>query len=743
MALAILEQNYDAAEPGRRRFRIDIGSNRYWRVALGSDARRRVQGVELLADPPLVSPLQGPLPEAAMGRTSFALAESLFDREVRYMQLMSFRDGSRAGPAVSPIVETQPGLPDALAPIAFSHASHGMARPHTAPEMRPMRWREAPMAQQMELFTGVIAGLGSLGAAIAPLITTLGPVLKALPAVAGLVGGLSPIVGQLLGGLMPQNPNAQRAQHAGAALGGLRDPQLRADLSALMDHLAAEAAQGGGRIMPEAASLSRPLPRRVVRVTAPKRTMRARQASASRGQTANGQLGNGQVSTAMDFGIASIPALAALLGPLVQQVLTPETVQQVLQMPNQHMQTLFNGMRDAARLGIESHEQDLNFLRDLNPGVDDPSLDRLLASMSIGLSRRDPGRSWMRAPSVGLRLDGVRTVALGGRTTSVYARNVTLSFPLSVTLPRRADGRQPRLAEASLQLQVKDAETLAPLVTREIPLGPVERSGPLPRAAELEPHEASALPDGRDVIFAFTLLWQDARGRTRGAPLHHRGRMAPELVFDRIEPQGAPIPLDDRHRFGDYWHKIWSRRFNAEARRIALEIRYLYALSRGDEDQHHRLQSQASTRPGQGGLARLDARVRSGMEFALPALARLAAALEPGGEALSPAAIAALGDERFADRLNRVARAAVTFRGGKGSAFEIFAYPVVALDTIVLKRPAGVDENGQITDFEDVRVRLALPREIVFRGEARGTGGGESLLFEREARLDETRLVNT
>lgn len=742
MALAWLEQDHATHEPYS--FRIDIGANRFWRVAVGDKRRRRSQGVSLLADPVWVSPLMGPLPEHAMGRTRFVAPPEHFDREARFMQLMSYRDSDRNGPAVSPIIEAHRGIGAGdLSPVTFSRVSHALGGgPHTAEAPRPMRWREAPRSEQM----AVGAVLGGLASTIGPLIAQFGPMLlQALPSIAGIVGGAGPVVGQLLGALMP-GQRGQQAQQAGQALAGLGNQGLRDDIANLTTLI--QNAQNSGA---NAAATAGAAPTQGVAAPAPQAPVsasslaRARAMATSRSHRRAWSTQSGAHTRRSQAMVAPLAGLAAgqLLGPLLQQVLTPETVQQVLQMPNQHMQTIFNAMKDAGRLALESTEQELRHLRELNPGVDDPSLDALLQSMSIGLSRPDPGRQWIRAASVSLKLLETQTVTLGGRTASVYARNARLAFPLAVELPVGRDGRSPTVRGAVVQIQVKDAETLEILVNTETPVGDIMRSGRLEAVPALGADQTAGLPDGRDVLFCFTLIWNNARGEPRGAPLNHRARMSPELIFDRVEPGSETIALSEEARFGDYWHKFYGGRFRDGAKKFEIETRYVVALSPESAPVHHRLESVIGLKPVEGGIHRMKGPIRTGMEMSIAALARLTPILDPSAEPVPQTVIAALQDSSFAEEFNKVGRAAFSFRGSRDEAFELYSYPVMALDTILLKRPSSVDDNGQVTAFEDVRLRLAMPRAIAMFGVnvADRSQGSDRKLFEAQADLMQTRLV--
>ena len=66
MALAWL--SYEGTDGGQRRFRFDIGVNRYYDYAIGAKETLRQGGFMILRDRYFESPMLGPLPETALGR---------------------------------------------------------------------------------------------------------------------------------------------------------------------------------------------------------------------------------------------------------------------------------------------------------------------------------------------------------------------------------------------------------------------------------------------------------------------------------------------------------------------------------------------------------------------------------------------------------------------------------------------------------------------------------------------------
>jgi hypothetical protein len=151
MALALLTPSRVPGPPGTTAFQVDLGGNRYWQYAIGDDSVASDRGFRVLGAPIYTSPLAGPLPEPARGRTLLEVPVSRFDREHRAIQLTSFRNAARHAPAVSDIVRvavtTRAG--DDFPPIAFS-MRHEMDT-YTVERHRAAPWRYAEPIREREV----------------------------------------------------------------------------------------------------------------------------------------------------------------------------------------------------------------------------------------------------------------------------------------------------------------------------------------------------------------------------------------------------------------------------------------------------------------------------------------------------------------------------------------------------------------------------------------------------------------
>lgn len=398
--------------------------------------------------------------------------------------------------------------------------------------------------------------------------------------------------------------------------------------------------------------------------------------------------------------LASAQALPAALIPILQTVLTPETVKAVIESPEKLTGTVLNGLKELGQLGIQNTKQELDFLKSIQPSLEDAGLDRLLQGLSLAPADEAPspgGLSYRRVPWVVLRFAGARPVPVGGRARVVYARGRDAELPLAIQTPRT-------IPSAGLQLLVRDPSTLEVLAERRQKLVSVA-AGPIAPAPRLPREVVDALPAGREVLVTATLVFAGRGGERLGTSRSQLVSTAGAYLFERMGGEGRAFPLDDVERHRDWWHKVWQASFSDEDRSFDLECKYYYALE-PDRDRAARMETVLETeRRGTWGRA---GRLKTGLAVALPALNALAAEL-PGGRSLDDDELEALRDPAFVERFHRAARTRAQLRGKRGESVALWVYPTVRLEEVVLKRASQVGPTGQIEAFEDHPVPFPIP----------------------------------
>jgi hypothetical protein len=405
---------------------------------------------------------------------------------------------------------------------------------------------------------------------------------------------------------------------------------------------------------------------------------------------------------------AAAPALLAALPalmPLLKQVLTPDTIKAILQniSPTKMIGTVTSGLKDLANLGIKSHEQDLEHLRKLNPGVDDPALDKLLEGLSINLSR-DKGPTYRRVESVKLKFVNIIPTMLYGRSRVSYLAGRDLSFPMQVDTPRTT-------GKAILILTVKDPETLAVKVKKKFPLDNVT-AGPLPIKPRLFAAQLNKLKPNQDYLVCATLLWKNKSGKKIGTSITQMITLVPKYSFDRVEGSGRLIPLNNINRHRAFWHKSWQGTLTPESRRFIFDCKYYFALE-GDRNSNARMET--LTRLEKSGLHTETGRLKTGMVLSPYILNHLIPKVS-NYPMLNDAQLKALRSLDFADRFHQAARVRVKLKGRPGSSAALWNYPVVKMQRIVLKKVQQSNDNGHVITFKEQPVYFPMPVKVHFIG---------------------------
>jgi hypothetical protein len=709
VALAILQPTVDSGD--QRRFRADIGANRYYAYAIGRDTHRRGEGGRVLVDARHRSRLFGPLPETAHGRFELVVPAHLFDHEDRRIQLFSFRTRDRKGPSWSDVVSVipashtvaGPAAPDALPPLQLTQESAMTEEPTASVQSLSMdaenvalEYREAPLASAM--FLGMIGNL--------------------LPSIL-------PMAGNLLGGLFGGGKGGAKGS-GGSPLAGLaellKSDEVKKVLGSLLEQITSSKATAKG-----------------LRVSDP--VLRQQLAVAQARATTPGGYAEAQVAPAL---LAALPALI----PVLKQMVSPDTIKAINDGigPNKLTGMVIDGMKDFAKLGIQSHEQDLKHLRALNPGVDDKSLDALLASLSLGVSMRDREPRYRRLSALTLDFADVKTEPIHGRTRSLYKLGGDLGFPLTLAIASRGDG-SPTIRKASLLIEVMEPETRRVLAGRRFSLEKLS-NGPLPVVPTLRQEKLRRLRPGEDYMVKATLVFErkakSGRKERVGTSRSHLITTVGEAIFDRVEGSRGIVPLNDPERHRAFWHKLWQGTFDRKLRRVTWATRYTYTLD-PERDKNGRLQTLSRVEDER---TRHDVgKLKSGMSLSPTVLNRLLGTLD-GQRMLTRGELDALEAGDFLERYQLAARGQVEIDADPGRSGALWLWPEVKLLEVVLRVAGAPDEHGRVASMDERTVIFPMPAMVhlvaVRTGESDGEEGligGMQVVSDKKVALYSTQLV--
>lgn len=676
MALAVLKlKNSDG---NRYRFSVDIGKNRFYTYTVGDKEIQRTAGLKLLRNRAFTSPLIGPLPSETMGRTTLEIPAFRLDKENCCVQVISYRTGSLEGPAISDIVHLDVTarshgndiLP--LLELSFIRSNTmNNSNPKAMVENIPFPYREAKYSGAM--VTGLLASLLPALKSMVPAVTSMLPkVLPMLPdIIGGVVGGLKQASGPAVAPVPPPAPVPAVAPAVSPSTAVLSNPETIHMIIQLLKQVA-EIQKGNGAAVSKSQSTP-PMPRPP------------------------------EYSTAATASAAVLAALPALM-PLLEKVANPETIKAILQnIPlDKLIGTITNGIKDIAKLGIQSHEQDLKHLRAIHPDVDDPALDNLLAGMSLALSRKEKP-DYRRVESVKMQFTTITPTMLYGRSRVAYLAGEDLSFNFQVETPRPT-------GKAVLTLTVKDPAKLTILVKQSFSLENV-MSGLLPVDARLSAAQLSRLKPNEDYLVCAALVWKNKSGKNIGTSITQLITLVGRYSFDRVEDSGETIPLNDIHNHRDFWHKSWQGTFDSERKRIIFDCKYYFAL----EDRETNGRMETITQLENIGVNKETGRLKTGMILSPYVLNRLIPQIS-GHPPLAEDRLEALRSPDFIDRFNQAARTRVKLKGRPGSSAALWNYPEVKLQRVILKKVQEVDGSGHVTAFTEEAVYFPMPVLVHFIG---------------------------
>jgi hypothetical protein len=675
MALALLRPSRVPGKPGAVAFDVDLGSNRWYQIAIGDASVDRSAGFPQLGAPAWTSPLVGPLPDSSLGRTTIELPAARLDRENRSVQLTSFRNRQRHGPAVSEImrVAVPTRAQQDFPPLAFSlrqpMETYTVDPPRAAPwaHAEQMAYREVrPISSAMFL--------GKIIPVLSGLVSKVAPVVKELiKAPAG--GGQSPL-GSLLGALLGAK------QEGGGAAATPAEGVIKPETAELLTQLLAQLARPG-----TAAATTPPA------ATEP---AKAQSFAAQRYAIAT-EYSHAAVAPAL---LAALPALM----PLLEKVLTPETIKAVLDTanPTKIIGAVTDSMKEIGKLGLDYDKQTNEHLRALNPmGVHAPVDDLLkgmgmAAALSHGVAKERGEPAYRRVESVELTFSGTSPVTVHGRSRVCYRAGEQIAFALDVKTPRP-------IADARLSLLVKDPETRKVLVRKSFSL-PQVAGGRLPKRAELSGGDIKPLRTGEEYLVCAYLTWKNAKGKVIGTSRTQLITLTGEYIFDRVE-SGTVVPLNDVAKHRAFWHKIWEGALTKDHYKIDFSGKYYYVL---EADRQANAPIATSTKFPPNGDKVKRGRLKAGMTTSLAALNALIPQISTG-RPLPEAQIAALRSSDFVSRFNTAARFQGAVSGKPGVTAALWVYPEVSLHEVVLYKAASTDADSHVRELVEERVRFPIP----------------------------------
>ena len=685
MALALLRLE-DVDGQGVH-FQVELGENAYYTYAIGDGTTERVSGLPMLSDPSFESELAGPLPPATRGRTSLTVPLDQFDHDHRHIQLMSFRNDSGHGPALSDIL-TVPATSRFRRPQAVQASTRLTSvtrRPKRskAKASRRARARAASLSARTAPFYLVEAtskGRYSTGMFWQALVGMLPQ----------LLGAAGPLLGNLVGGLFGGGGKAAAPAPASGG-GGAAAPTAN-----IADVIAAFLAKPENTKMIQqlvASAVDVPLKTDAARPAAapPPVTPAAPAPNVQTKSLARMSSADRRLARQMDGGIISGPMIAMLLtqlAPLLEKFVSKETMNELL--TSGTPQNLNKIAMDWAKFAADPFAAKMERLWANTPQIGPSALPGLLSEMESASSYQVP--AYRPLKSVKLTINGLAPVLLNGSPRVVYAYGHDIQLNLSIDTPRT-------IGDASLHWALKHRDRDETYGSGTEELAAIE-AGTLPPVVIPATAIADA-PVNEPCSLCLYLVWKNKKGDYVGTERLQFVWFAGEYVYDRVEDAGGdPIALNDVATHRDFWHKIWEGALTEKRRSMTVEAKYYYALDVADTNVPLSTQKKArSSDP---------VRIRSGMVLGLGALAAIRDSLG-ATTPLAAAQRAALDSADFRNRISQAGLANVTLRGRAGERAALWVYPEVKLQNVILQQLGEVLEDGQLASFHETSVEFPLP----------------------------------
>lgn len=391
--------------------------------------------------------------------------------------------------------------------------------------------------------------------------------------------------------------------------------------------------------------------------------------------------------------LAALPALA----PLLEKVLTPETIKTVVEAadPTKMLKTVFSGLADAAKIGQEATDKLHEHLRALNPGIGDDLAAPLLAGLSGAASSRGPRHLISR--HVRLGVTDLAPAELGGYPQVAFRSGDQITLPVTVDTPRP-------IPAPTLLVRVKDADDLRVLAERSWTYERLD-AGRLPAPAVLPAALTHRLPAGREYLVDLTLTWRGRDGLV-GATITQLIRLVGERTFDTVQTAGPPVRLDDVTRDREWWHRVWTGELADGLNRVEATLRYGYRMDPRARERNRRVDTRADLAPA--GRRRLTGTIDAGLDVSPAELSRLAVRL--GSAPFDEDTMAALADPSFRAAFARDARATVAVHARRGAQVAVWVWPEVTLHTAMFRVPRETSPlTGQVLAFDTVPVAVPVP----------------------------------
>ena len=390
------------------------------------------------------------------------------------------------------------------------------------------------------------------------------------------------------------------------------------------------------------------------------------------------------------------PALAALI-PMLQKVLSPEVMKSVIDSPNKLLNTIIDG---TAKLD----KQEMEHLEKLNPGVDDPSVERILAGMSLSLTSRSLAIPYKRYKEANLKFD-LKRVTSGNIESLIFAQGQDIRIPITISVPKT-------LPRSIIQVILKDPETLKVHIEKKFEVDTIQPNQTI-EAVTFAANELSDVPTNAALLMECRVVWKTTKGKNIGQELTTLITITSTYLYGHMgSAVGKTEPLNDINEQREFWHKVWQRDLKGETRKVTFDTKYIYQVNtKNNKNTQNQTKIKWTDQLGIGDERNVQGKLMSGFEASLSKINEVLPRLSDYPK-LNPAQLEALKHEEFAKSLTFSARTQLTYRGRTGDTLALWIFPELEVREIILKKVSNTDINGQPTSFSEEAVYFGIPSSV-------------------------------
>lgn len=652
--------------------KIDIGKNKYYQILIG-DSDNLVGGLPVIENNITSTNILGPLSADELGRKNISIPQNIFDKQNNKLKLLSYYDKDKKGIAVSDVLSVivnqsaknkEPELSFSKNNIMNSeNYGNTVNSYHTSFSIK-----ENKMSNSM-FWASLIP---MIGGAVKSLLPGIGGAVKNI--LPNLLNNAPNIIGSVIGG-------AVKPQTGSTPVTGVSNPP--ASGNALMQLLNS----------PEITALLQNLLQQTLNSSSAK-SVTSRANSLQR--RINGKYSEAKIAPAL---LAALPGLM----PLLQQILSPETIGKVLDHPQKMIGAVTDSIAKLGELGIASHEQDLQHLRAIHPDIG-PPVDGLLESFSMAITENQKLIPYKLLKTVKIKFASVTTVNCEGKDCLIYNYGGKIIFPVQIESPKP-------IGNCILQLCVKDVKTSKLLLIKNFKYKTsADIAGSYP---VLEEMDYKNLNSNNDYLVGVSIIFKNKTKENIGVYCSEVIHFTNSHYFSSVKGKGEPIPLNDIQVHRAFWHRLWQTKFSKEVMRTKIHFKY-YCMLTNDKDGVGKMETLTKPVKTEDKYER-SMLLKSGIKINIGDLNKLIPIISKQN-VLEENQLNAINSPDFLSSYNTVAQDIIKMNGFENEIAMLWVFPELSMHELILKKINKTNEYGMVVELTDEIVQFPLPTSLYFIG---------------------------